>query len=139
MYAGLDKGHFLSATGNCKMFDADADGSCRKSHPVPDALFRPVLVNAHLGGEGVATAEAESISRPHVGAQKDIFERVLGDSGTASHEISYVAMHGTGTQAGDSRGMQSVSDAPAPEHPKRRRTADQALYLGALKANTGHG
>lgn len=48
-------------------------------------------------------------------------------------------MHGTGTQAGDSREMQSVSDVFAPENASRKRTADQSLYLGALKANIGHG
>ena len=28
-FAGLDRGHFLSATGNCNTFDDGADGYCR--------------------------------------------------------------------------------------------------------------
>lgn len=29
MHCGLDRGHFLSRSGNCKTFDASADGYCR--------------------------------------------------------------------------------------------------------------
>jgi len=46
---------------------------------------------------------------------------------------------GTGTQAGDSREMLSVSQtfAPHPEgHPGARKTD---LYVGSVKANVGHG
>ena len=74
-----------------------------------------------------------------MGAQKDIFERILNDSGTSAQEVSYVEMHGTGTQTGDAREMQSVSEVFAPENASKKRSADQSLYLGALKANIGHG
>ena len=43
-------------------------------------------------------------------------------------------MHGTGTQAGDPREMRSVYDTFA-----LKRSAEQPLHLGALKANIGHG
>lgn len=46
-------------------------------------------------------------------------------------------MHGTGTQAGDATEMRSVTRAFAPEH--RRRRPEQSVYLGAVKANAGHG
>lgn len=85
------------------------------------------------------SAEAESITRPHVGAQKDIFERVLSNSGTNPYEVGYIEMHGTGTQAGDLREMTSVCDTFAPNDKPHSRPADQPLHLGALKANIGHG
>ena len=46
-------------------------------------------------------------------------------------------MHGTGTQAGDATEMRSVTNTFAPTY--RRRRPDQSLYLGAVKANAGHG
>lgn len=46
-------------------------------------------------------------------------------------------MHGTGTQAGDSEEMRSVSDVFAPV--VQRRTTKNPLYVGAVKANVGHG
>lgn len=44
-------------------------------------------------------------------------------------------MHGTGTQAGDTNEMRSVTDVFAPD--VRRRTSP--LHIGAVKANVGHG
>jgi hypothetical protein len=35
-----------------------------------------------------------------VGAQKEIFSHILRDAGVDPSEISYVEMHGTGTQVG---------------------------------------
>lgn len=156
MTAGLDKGGFLSATGNCKTFDESADGYCRGEGVATVILKR--LEDALEDGDPIRgligsaftnhSAEAESITRPHVGAQKDVLERVLNDSGTAAREVTYVEMHGTGTQAGDTREMNSVCDVLAPV--KKTKTtmakatpqgpADRpSLHVGALKANIGHG
>ena len=54
------------------------------------------------------SAEAESITRPHIGAQRDIFRKILEHRGTDPYEIGYIEMHGTGTQAGDVSEMTSV-------------------------------
>jgi acyl transferase domain-containing protein len=164
MFAGLDRGHFLSATGNCKTFDASADGYCRGEgvatiilKRLEDAIEDRDPIHAIVSSAYTNhSAEAESITRPHIGAQKDIFERVLNDSGTHPHEVNYIEMvcapgesgrnddltysqHGTGTQAGDSREMQSVMDIFAPENVAVKRSPAQALHLGALKSNIGHG
>jgi acyl transferase domain-containing protein len=83
------------------------------------------------------SAEAESITRPHVGAQREIFQKVLNYACVEADSIGYVEMHGTGTQAGDAREMESVLAtfaAPASESPR-----PEPLYLGSAKANVGHG
>lgn len=145
MTTGLDKGHFLSTTGNCKTFDASADGYCRGEgvatvllKRLEDAIDDGDTIHAILGSAYTNhSAEAESITRPHVGAQRDVLERVLNDAGAHPHEVSYIEMHGTGTQAGDLREMTSVCEVFAPAEESRRRSSP--LHVGALKANIGHG
>ena len=50
-------------------------------------------------------------------------------------DVSYIEMHGTGTQAGDATEMQSVLSAFVPG---RERMPRHPLYLGSAKANIGH-
>lgn len=44
------------------------------------------------------SAEAESITRPHVGAQRELIDQVLREAGVSGRSIGYAEMHGTGTQ-----------------------------------------
>lgn len=148
MTAGLDRGHFLSTTGNCKTFDDTADGYCRGEGVATVVLKRlddaladndPIL-GVILAAYTNHSAEAESITRPHVGAQKAILGYLLNQSGIHPYDVDYIEMHGTGTQAGDLREMTSVLGTFAPHStgPQKRRD-DQRLYLGSIKANIGHG
>lgn len=144
--AGLDRGHFLSKTGNCKTFDNDADGYCRGEGVCTLVIKRiedakadnDPIVAVILGAYTNHSAEAESITRPHVGAQKAIFEKVLTSAAVDPYSVGYIEMHGTGTQAGDAREMESVLSTFAPSSAKARNDAQQ-LFLGSAKANVGHG
>jgi naphtho-gamma-pyrone polyketide synthase len=51
------------------------------------------------------------------------------------NEVSYIEMHGTGTQAGDATEMRSVLSVFLPD---QKRSDRQPLYLGSVKANVGH-
>jgi len=143
--AGLDRGHFLSRTGNCKTFDNDVDGYCRGEGVGVVILKR--LEDAIEDGDSIKgvivdirtnhSAEAESITRPHPKAQSDLFARVLG--GLSPEKISYVEMHGTGTQVGDASEMSSVLNAIAPNHGPQRRSKGKPVHIGSVKANVGHG
>ena len=148
MTAGLDRGHFLSRTGNCKTFDDLADGYCRGEavgtailKRLDDAIIDHDPVQACI--LAIATnhsAEADSITRPHVGAQQALFENVLAEAGVNAHNISYCEMHGTGTQAGDAGETTSVLQTLAPSKSSAAvRKPDQPLYIGAAKSNVGHG
>ncbi|KAH6616987.1 hypothetical protein F5144DRAFT_596103 [Chaetomium tenue] len=141
-WAGLDRAHFLSRTGNCKTFDDGADGYCRAESVATVLLKR--LDDAILDGDPIQgvilgaltnhSAEAVSITRPHSGAQRAIFGRILDSADVDSSDVSYVEMHGTGTQHGDACEMDSVLNVFAPDGSRR----EKSLYLGSAKANIGH-
>ncbi|KAL2173553.1 polyketide synthase [Thermothelomyces heterothallicus CBS 202.75] len=142
-WAGLDRAHFLTRTGNCKTFDDGADGYCRAESVATVLLKR--LDDALLDGDPIQavilgaltnhSAEAVSITRPHSGAQRAIFSRILEAADVDSSDVSYVEMHGTGTQHGDACEMDSVLTVFAPDDSSRRH---KPLYLGSAKANVGH-
>ncbi|WPG97329.1 conidial yellow pigment biosynthesis polyketide synthase [Acrodontium crateriforme] len=144
IFSGLSKGQFLSKTGSCKTYDNAADGYCRGDSCGSVILKRyqdavddkDNILGCILGAATNHSAEAVSITHPHAGAQEFLYKRVLANAGIDAHEISYVEMHGTGTQAGDGIEMTSVTNVFAPRH--RQRKPEQTIHLGAIKANVGH-
>ncbi|KAK3074539.1 polyketide synthase [Teratosphaeriaceae sp. CCFEE 6253] len=144
IFSGLSKGQFLSKTGSCKTYDNAADGYCRGDScgtvilkRYEDAVSdKDNILGCILGAATNHSAEAVSITHPHAGAQEFLYKRVLANAGVDAHEISYVEMHGTGTQAGDGIEMTSVTNVFAPRH--RQRKPEQTIHLGAIKANVGH-
>lgn len=101
--AGLDRGHFLSRTGNCKTFDDGADGYCRGEgigtviiKRLDDAIAdNDPILGVILGASTNHSAESESITRPHSGAQRAIFKKILNQAAVDPYSVSYVEMHGT--------------------------------------------
>ncbi|KAK4119026.1 ketoacyl-synt-domain-containing protein [Parathielavia appendiculata] len=146
-FAGLSHGHFLSKTPNaCKTWDAEADGYCR-ADGIGSIVMKRLedaeadndnIIGVILGAGTNHSAEAVSITHPHAGAQAYLSSRVLAAAGVNPLDVSYVEMHGTGTQAGDREEIQSVSSVYAPIT-GNRRSSKQPLYIGAVKANVGHG
>lgn len=143
-HAGLDRGHFLSRTGNCNTFDDSADGYCR-ADSVGTVIMKRIedaqadndpIQGVIVGACTNHSAESISITRPHIGAQSYMFEKLLNEANVDPKEVSYIEMHGTGTQAGDAVEMQSVLDVFALDH---CRGSGQSLHLGSAKANIGHG
>ncbi|KAL2012344.1 hypothetical protein VTN00DRAFT_5062 [Thermoascus crustaceus] len=79
--------------------------------------------------------QTDSITRPHEGDQASVFKRIIRYANVNPLDISYVEMHGTGTQAGDATEMNSVLSVFVPG---RERMPLYPLYLGSAKANIGH-
>ena len=144
-FKGLAAGYFLSPTGGCKTWDQNADGYCRgeavasvviKSLDAAQADNDNILAVISSIGTNYSSG-AESITRPHAGAQESLYKQVLSDAGITAFDIDYIEMHGTGTQAGDTVEMMSVTNVFAPTTPVR--PAENPLHIGAVKANIGHG
>ncbi|KAI4121902.1 MAG: hypothetical protein LQ338_006102 [Usnochroma carphineum] len=145
IFSGLSRGQFLSKTGNCRTFDNEADGYCRGEAVASVILKR--LEDAEADKDNILgvilesatnhSADAVSITHPHAPTQEYLYKQLLTRSGLDANDVSYVEMHGTGTQAGDKTEMESVTNVFAARSRKRR--PDQPLNLGAVKANIGHG
>ena len=49
------------------------------------------------------------MTRPHVGAQASIFTKILDSANVDPLDVSYIEMHGTGTQHGDVSTILSIT------------------------------
>lgn len=106
MYLGLDRAHFLSPTGQCKAFDASADGYCRSEgcgvfilKRLSDAIDEnDNILGVIKGIEINQSGNADSITHPHAPTQTQLFEKLFSKADIDPLRISVVEAHGTGTQ-----------------------------------------
>ncbi len=141
MFLGLDRGHFLSPTGQCKAFDASADGYSRSEgcgifvlKRLSDAVAEnDQILGVIRGVEVNQSGNAYSITRPHAPTQENLFTQTLERSGLDASRISVVEAHGTGTQAGDPIELESIRGIFA-----KHRKANNPLHITSVKANIGH-
>ncbi|KAF4899781.1 Non-reducing polyketide synthase PKS12 [Colletotrichum fructicola] len=150
MYTGLSCGGFLGASDTaCKTFDAAADGYTRAEAVAVVVLKR--LSDARKDGDvihgvirGIATnhsTDTNPITRPSTEAQKSLLRQVLQQSLRYPADVSYVEVHGSGTQAGDRAEVEAVAAVLGGR--QRRRSSvlngsSRKLRIGSVKANTGH-
>ncbi|RYC60407.1 hypothetical protein CHU98_g5811 [Xylaria longipes] len=140
MYNGLARAHFLSPTGQCKPFDAAADGYCRAEGcglVVVKKLSSAIEENDNIYGviRGIGVNQcgtAKSITHPDFGTQAALFARLLSSSRTAPDTITVVEAHGTGTQAGDFAEILSLGSTFGP------RSESNPLHVSSIKGNIGH-
>ena len=106
MYLGLARAHFLSPTGQCKSFDAAADGYCRAEgcgvfvlKRLSDAIAENDRIHGVIKGVEINQSGcAHSITHPHPETQAELFRRLLTRTKTDPNTVSVVEAHGTGTQ-----------------------------------------
>ncbi|GES64614.1 polyketide synthase [Aspergillus terreus] len=144
--SGQDVGTYFIPGGNCNAFDDEASGYCR-SDAVGSVILKR-LEDAEADNDPIFAfivgtntnhcGQTDSITRPHEGDQVSVFKRIVRYSGIDPLDISYVEMHGTGTQAGDATEMNSVLSVFVPEYKRMQMTPARPLYLGSAKANIGH-
>jgi acyl transferase domain-containing protein len=140
-HSALSRGGYLSPTGGCKTFREDADGYCRGEavavlvlKRLDDALQdNDNIISVIRGYARNHSAETKSITHPHAQTQERLYRSLLHKTGLEPHDIGYVECHGTGTTAGDSTELESVSNVFA-----KLGSRERPLVVGAIKANMGH-
>ncbi|KAL5333395.1 hypothetical protein BJX70DRAFT_406246 [Aspergillus crustosus] len=139
-FQNLAGASFLSPTGQCKPFDAKADGYCRGEGI--GAVFLKKMSKAIADGDQIlgtiaATAVYQNqnctpIFVPNALSLSDLFRRVTKDADLDPMQVTVVEAHGTGTAVGDPAeydSIRSVFGGPARKKP---------LQFGSVKGLIGH-
>ncbi|KAK7974463.1 hypothetical protein PG989_016311 [Apiospora arundinis] len=141
-HANLGAASFLSPTGECRPFDAAANGYRRGEgggFVLLKRLSAAVADNDKILGVVAASAVNnskgnKSITLPASGSQSDLYEQVLQAAGMQPSQISYVEAHGTGTTKGDPIECESIRKVLG----KSQRANAPPLIFGSVKGNFGH-
>ena len=139
-WTSLSKSGVLSDSGNCKTYRDDADGYCRADFVgavvlkrLEDSVAHNDNILAVVAGSGRNhSGNSTSITTSDAAAQERLFRKIMNSARVSQHDISYVEMHGTGTQIGDPAEMGAVASI------FRQRKEHEPLTVGSVKANVGH-
>ncbi|MXW29533.1 MAG: SDR family NAD(P)-dependent oxidoreductase, partial [Chloroflexi bacterium] len=131
----------LSANGECRTFDAAADGYVRGEGCGIVVLKR--LSDAEADGDriwGVIRGSAVNQNGASMGltvpkgpAQERVIEEALARAGVEPSEVDYLEAHGVGSNLGDPIEVRAAAAVYG-----RGREADRPLLVGSVKTNIGH-
>ena len=131
----------LSPDGQCKAFDASANGYVRGEGCGILVLKR--LADAQADGDriwGVIRGTAlnqdgasPGLTVPNGAAQERVIRAALRRAGVRPSDIDYLEAHGTGTEVGDPIEIDATGAVYG-----RGRSADRPLLIGSVKTNIGH-
>ncbi|MEU6911845.1 type I polyketide synthase [Streptomyces olindensis] len=135
-------GGIISARGECRAFDADADGTIGGDgvgvvvlKRLADARADGDRVLAVVRGTAVNNDGAERIgyTAPGVSGQAAVIREAQLAAGVDAESIGYVEAHGTATPLGDPIELTALTQA-------FRRDTDRTGYclIGSVKTNIGH-
>ena len=131
----------LSPEGQCKTFDASADGYVRGEgcgivilKRLSDAEADGDRIWGVIRGSAVNHGGASSgLTVPHTPALIQVIEQALAQAGIPASEVDYLEAHGTGTSVGDPIEIDAVAAVYS-----EGREADHPLLTGSVKTNIGH-
>ncbi len=141
MFIALSRASMLARDGQCKTFDASADGYARGEGCAIVVLKR--LSDARADGDPILAlirgsainqdGPSSGLTAPNGPAQTSVIRDALSAGGVDPEQVSYVETHGTGTSLGDPIEVQALGAAYC-----QGRTHSNPLLIGALKSNIGH-
>ncbi|HET6501247.1 MAG TPA: SDR family NAD(P)-dependent oxidoreductase [Amycolatopsis sp.] len=139
-FAGFAKAGFLSPTGRCRPFSADADGYVRAEGAgvlvlkrLTDAIADGDHVHAVIAGSGTnSDGRTSGLVLPSSEAQEALLRQVYDSFGLDPDDLAYLEAHGTGTPIGDPAECQAIGRALG------LRRSGEPLPIGSIKGNLGH-
>ena len=137
-FQNLAGASFLSPTGQCKPFDAAADGYCR-GEAIAAVFLKKMSLALEDGDQILGTIPASAVYQnqnctpifvPNAPSLSGLFRKVVSKSGLEAKQISFVEAHGTGTPVGDPAEYDSIRQVFG-GHSK-------PLHFGSVKGSIGH-
>ncbi|QFZ20782.1 type I polyketide synthase [Saccharothrix syringae] len=141
-FVGFSKTPALSPTGDCRPFDADADGTMLGEGVVMFALKRlddaerdEDRIYAVIRGVGASSdGRGTAIYAPVADGQVRSLRRAYAQAGYGPETVELVEAHGTGTQAGDRVELTALTEVFAASG----RADGPWCALGSVKSQIGH-
>jgi len=140
-YLAFSSVHALSPTGQCRTFDASADGIALGEGVATIVLKR--LADAERDGDriyavikgvgGASDGKSLGLTAPRAQGQQRTLERAYQRAGVAPRDVGLVEAHGTGTVVGDRTELETLNrffgGAGVPA---------ASIALGSVKSQIGH-
>ncbi len=131
----------LSRGGQCRAFDASADGFVRGEgcgmvvlKRLDDAVADGDVIWGVIRGSAVNQNGASAgPTVPNGRAQERVIREALSRAGVPPSEVDYLEAHGAGSELGDTIEVQAAAAVYG-----QGRKAEQPLLIGSVKTNIGH-
>jgi acyl transferase domain-containing protein/NAD(P)H-dependent flavin oxidoreductase YrpB (nitropropane dioxygenase family)/acyl carrier protein len=133
--------HALSPTGQCRTFDASADGIALGEGVAAVVLKR--LADAERDGDrvyavikgvgGSSDGKSLGLTAPRKDGQSRALERAYARAGVSPSDVALIEAHGTGTVVGDRTELSALSDFFG-----AAGAAPHTCTLGSVKSQIGH-
>ncbi len=137
----LAETQMLSSSGQCRAFDAGADGYVRGEgcgmvalKRLDDAIAAHDRIWAVVRGTAVnQNATGLGLTQPNGPAQMQAMEQALARADLTPADIDYLEAHGPGSVFGDAVEMNAAATVYG-----RGRDTERPLLVGSVKTNIGH-
>lgn len=146
-YVALSKGGFLSPTGQCRTFDAGADGYVRGEGGgviLLKSLAKAIQDGDHIYGVVKGSAinhngKSQTLTSPNAFAQSQVIQDAYKRAGISPDRVGYIEVHGTGTPKGDPMEITGLKRAWRYLEKHFSVKADESSCgLCSVKTNIGH-
>ncbi len=145
---GTSQLNIYSPDGRCKTFDKNANGYV-KGEGVAAVLLKPLKAAIEDGDNILAVIKgtavnhggrSNSITAPNPAAQARLLFKAYSEAGIGAERVSYIELHGTGTNLGDPVEVEGIKSAFSMLATSSGAPISKFNYcgIGSVKSNIGH-